>query len=180
MESAPLITEGAINELLDNGLVDSAEYWASLWICEKGIVPSELAKRYYMYGICLQRTGRFSQAKVQLSLCCDSQDSFETALNLATDPECSVSQSDILFHLYECEYESADEKESRPMLRSCIYIVVLESIDHCSWRESRRAIGLPKFSRRSPSFIGLATTTSRLIARLITRLAKATCLELLK
>ena len=64
MES--VISEEAINVLLDNGLVDSAEYWASLWLCEKGISPSELAKRHYVYGVCLQRSRRFAQAKVQM------------------------------------------------------------------------------------------------------------------
>ena len=67
METVSVVTEEAIQDLLDNGLVDSAEYWASLWICEKGIAPSELAKRHYVYGLCLQRSGRVLQAKVPSS-----------------------------------------------------------------------------------------------------------------
>ena len=78
-----------------------------------------------------------------------------------TGNESSISKSDLLFHLYECEYESADNKENRSMLRSCIYILE----------------GTPE-SERSPRVLSA-------LAKLYWscnnyELAKTTCLELLK
>ena len=97
-----------------------------------------------------------------------------------TGNESSISKSDLLFHLYECEYESADDKENRSTLRSCIYTVMTESIINDSLREFQSLSVLPKSFLHLRNSIGPVTTTSRSSALFITRLAKTTCLELLK
>lgn len=62
------ITEKDIFTLIDNNLLESAEYWASLWICEENLSSTELGKRYYVFGDCLLRLHKFYQAKVGLCL----------------------------------------------------------------------------------------------------------------
>ena len=97
-----------------------------------------------------------------------------------TGNKSSISKSDLLFHLYECEYESADNKENRSMLRSCIYIVMMESIVNRSSKELRSQNAPPESFLHLRNSTGPATITSRSIVLFITRLAKTTCLELLK
>ena len=60
--------EKDIRTLIDNNLLESAEYWGSLWICEENLSSTELGKRYYVFGDCLLRLRKYSQAKVILLL----------------------------------------------------------------------------------------------------------------
>jgi len=62
------IDEKDIRTLIDNNLLESAEYWVSLWICEENLSSTELGKRYYVFGDCLLRLRKYSQAKVILLL----------------------------------------------------------------------------------------------------------------
>ncbi|KAK8806206.1 hypothetical protein WA171_007291, partial [Blastocystis sp. BT1] len=107
------IDEKDIRTLIDNNLLESAEYWVSLWICEENLSSTELGKRYYVFGDCLLRLRKYSQAK----------NYFQLALDLISATEEFPDRADILFKLYQCEYDMAEDKEDRAMIRSCIYIL---------------------------------------------------------
>ena len=62
------IDEKDIRTLIDNNLLESAEYWISLWISEENISPTELGKRYYVFSDCLLRLHKYCQAKVIISI----------------------------------------------------------------------------------------------------------------
>ena len=62
----PSISVESIQRLLGNRLYESAEYWMSIWICEKNLLPSELGKRYCLYGDCLYASRKYSQAFVRM------------------------------------------------------------------------------------------------------------------
>lgn len=117
------IDEKDIRTLIDNNLLESAEYWVSLWICEENLSSTELGKRYYVFGDCLLRLRKYSQAKVILLLLFNFQNYFQLALDLIPATEEFPDRADILFKLYQCEYDMAEDKEDRAMIRSCIYIV---------------------------------------------------------
>lgn len=117
------IDEKDIRTLIDNNLLESAEYWVSLWICEENLSSTELGKRYYVFGDCLLRLRKYSQAKVILLLLFNFQNYFQLALDLISATEEFPDRADILFKLYQCEYDMAEDKEDRAMIRSCIYIV---------------------------------------------------------
>ncbi|KAK8821833.1 hypothetical protein WA556_002278, partial [Blastocystis sp. ATCC 50177/Nand II] len=116
-----IVDEAAVRQLVERGLVDSAEYWASLLVSEKQLSHEQQLSRLSLYADVLFKNRKYKQAIL----------SYERVLYLCQIPprqsKTNEIELDTRVHLSDCVFLSSEEKEDRLMIRKCIQI--LEGID---------------------------------------------------
>ena len=63
-EASMIVDEAAVRQLVERGLVDSAEYWASLLVSEKQLSHEQQLSRLSLYADILFKNRKYKQAIV--------------------------------------------------------------------------------------------------------------------
>lgn len=63
-EASMIVDEAAVRQLVERGLVDSAEYWASLLVSEKQLSHEQQLSRLSLYADVLFKNRKYKQAIV--------------------------------------------------------------------------------------------------------------------
>ena len=65
-EASMIVDEAAVRQLVERGLVDSAEYWASLLVSEKQLSHEQQLSRLSLYADVLFKNRKYKQAIVDV------------------------------------------------------------------------------------------------------------------